>query len=161
MRRSHGLKFRSQTPSSGKRSSSSLARNTAIQCACCRSAEHRARSTVTRWNSAAARTLDPQAKSDHSVSRKKKRSQRAFGALKRFRAPQPATGQRRKRRDSRRNSKSLRTRRRILRLRLCLKATRVPQKCCNKLTRAQRNLKRSTPKFANGRRKRRRRQKQN
>src|SRR5207249_12057005 len=102
MRRFRGQKFRLEKRNSEKTTFSFSRRNTATRYACCRSAESLVRSTVIRWNSAAARTRERQAKSDHFGSFAKKRLRPEHAALKPLRVTRRGLGLRKKLPDSKR-----------------------------------------------------------
>src|SRR5437762_11706502 len=96
MRRFRGRKFRSEKRNIEKTSSNFLVRNMAIRCACYRLVERPARSTDTRWNSAAERMSDKQARSVHFGASKKTRSRPERGASKLVPGTQQAPGRRRR-----------------------------------------------------------------
>src|SRR5438552_273985 len=110
MRQFPGLKFRSQKRNSEKTSSSFLARNTAIQCGYCKSAERRKRLMVIPWSSAAVPTSDRRARLARSVSSKRKQLRRERVALKQSPVTLRKRGRSRKRRDSKRSLRRSRER---------------------------------------------------
>src|SRR6266478_6494549 len=129
MRRFRGRKFRSEKRKSEKTSSNFLVRNMAIRCACYRLVESPARSTATRWSSAAERMSDRQARSVHFGSSKKRRSRPERGASKQSLVTQHARGRKRKVHVNRRSLKRLRAGNPSSRHYLLLKRKRKPLKC--------------------------------
>src|SRR6266536_4874069 len=129
MRRFRGRKLRSQKRNSEKTSFSFSARNTARQCACCRSAAHRTPLMATRWNFAEGPTSARQVRSVHFGLGKKKPSRLGRGALKRSPVTRRGRGPRKKLRDNKRSSRPSRARNPTFPHCLLLKRKPTPLKC--------------------------------